>query len=1054
MIELIAYKQNDEETGVRLDIDQDESVLINFSAQEIRDFTSRTSSYSESFRLPFSDANNAFFYHQYDANISLDSTGSWEFNPYTKTRCILMVNSIPQIEGFLKLESVNILSEEYEVTILGKLSDFSKALGEKKLPDLSFTGTDSLANNLTLANVTASWDGNTTFATGSWTGDEVLYPLADYGKGYYLSPTKDGAINQDGSIHVTDLRPAVKVKTIWDKIFEDAGYSYTSTFLGTTAFTDLYMLTGTDKTENQVARLDNYGFIVGIDSEQSLTMPSTVGSLGDDPVYQTETITLTDDSGSIGGINLFKTSHYTATGDGFYEPPFTTRIDLYVDIQIRIEKATSGSPSGEWVFAGSGPIEIYAYDKVDSEIVSNKLQGGQTWQTVSGGGDLNDKILNIRGVLTINADTTQDIELRIRHQITTPYSYYTSGGIGFRVLDKLGYLTTSSYWRLLNIQRNISSELNPLALFPEMSQRDFVKAFTNLFNLSIEPSEENERNLVIEPYADWMDDGDELDWTNKIDLSKEIIIKPMHEFVSKRGVWKFADDDDILNKRYKETYNKTYGAAMLEFGDKDFGEDESVVEIPFSPLIPQQLSGSSEISMPLMYQLEDGKIKPVKTKPKLFYYAGKRTLTESYNLEDNTSVESPGKIPVCGHFSDDPVGFEDKDLMFGLSTPFDFRGFTDNTSYNLYWAKWVNEIYSSDARMLVCYVVLDVKDILTLRLNSNIWIKNAFYRINKIESYPVGEKESCRVEFIKLLEAGTYDCEYIPYSYGADGTVTFTDRFGEGTYSGTRDCCFKFGYFWFDDKCLWRQPPPATSDTINNNSSKSPYVLGDDISNSGNYNLIGGNNNSVGGNSSLVLGDSIQAGGDNSVFIGVGHSIGDLDKNSGSIIQGIYGKVKRVGESVQGGGGTVAGGHQSSHLTMSTRTDGEYPTGSARFQPQGPESSNIYSFSNPQGFNYIRIEDNSTVLYSLQVVGHRAADGQSMAYEEKGRLTHNGTTLTKTIIGSASTSATTAANTYWTISVTADTGANALSIIVQNTNGSDVANTIKWTAYLQLTEVV
>jgi hypothetical protein len=77
-----------------------------------------------------------------------------------------------------------------------------------------------------------------------------------------------------------------------------------------------------------------------------------------------------------------------------------------------------------------------------------------------------------------------------------------------------------------------------------------------------------------------------------------------------------------------------------------------------------------------------------------------------------------------------------------------------------------------------------------------------------------------------------------------------------------------------------------------------------------------------------------------------------------------------------------------------------------------------------------------------------------MAYEEKGRLTHNGTTLTKTVIGSASTSATTAANTYWTISVTADTAADALSIIVQNTNGADVANTIKWTAYLQLTEVV
>lgn len=1043
MIQIVGYKQNDE-SGVMLDFVDSESVLINIQSQDVRDFTARQANYTQTFRLPFTRTNNQFFNHQFETNIALDDISgvseNWEFNPYAKTKCLISVDTIPQIEGYLKLESVNLLSAEYEVTVIGKISDFSKQLGSKKLTELSFTGTDALTHTLDQANVTASWSGNTTFATGSWTGDEVLYPLADYGKGYYLSLTGNKAINQDGTIHVTDLKPAVKVKTIFDKIFDDAGYKYSSSFLSTSKFTDLYMLVGGDKTENVVARPDNYGFRVAPPNDQTLTVAAS-GSFGDPKVRSIDTIKMTEDSGKVGGTPLFSTSYYDTTGNGFYTPPFDGEIRIGLSGQIRIEQIGAG------YYGLSDTVIFWLHDKVADVRVSNIITKGVNLTGKSG-----NVIVQINGSFTVQATTSMEIELRLDQALSSATDIVLNT-IGVRVQLANVFVTTSTTLRTNYFASLPESSYDPLSIFPTMEQKEFVKAFVNLFNLSIEPSEEDDKLLYIEPYNDWIDDGDEIDWSNKIDLSKEIVLKPLHDIQAKKLRFKFSDDADLLNDRYQKTYNKGYGEAIIETG-KDFGKDEEVVEIPFSPLIPQKLVNAQTLSMPYLYQLEEGKPKAVKTKPKLFYFAGTRTCDE-YQMEDATSGdESYTTMPVCGHFDDDPVGAEDNDLMFGLSTPFDNRGLTQNTSYNNYWARWVNEIYSTESRMLIAYFNLSSQDILNLRLNNKVWVKDAFYRINKVDSHPVGERASTRVELLKILPTPSFECsvEIDSISFESNGVVKY-DSLEANNLDLPRDCCFKFGYFWFEDKCLWSPPLPAEQET-NPNSSLAPFIAGNNIAVNGENNFAAGANHTVSSNDSLVLGDGIDAIGEGSVFLGKNHAIGeDAKSDGGFIISGQYGKKKRLGESsIQGAGvyGT-AGAHQSSTIVMGVRTDGEYASGDARFYPTQYDLSTTDP-EDDQPYGYIRIDSNSAVEYTIKVIGYRAADGEHYALHETGLFKHNGTTLSRIAINT-DTDASTQANTYWTVSVSADTTADAISVVVENTNGADTTNAIKWTCELNLTEV-
>ena len=80
-----------------LDLFEDETIPITFTVNDIRDVSSKNTSYSKDFDLPATKKNNRYFNHIYE--ITADTT----FNPYRRARAILNQQGTTIFEGFLQL---------------------------------------------------------------------------------------------------------------------------------------------------------------------------------------------------------------------------------------------------------------------------------------------------------------------------------------------------------------------------------------------------------------------------------------------------------------------------------------------------------------------------------------------------------------------------------------------------------------------------------------------------------------------------------------------------------------------------------------------------------------------------------------------------------------------------------------------------------------------------------------------------------------------------------------------------------------------------------------
>jgi hypothetical protein len=163
--------------------------------------------------------------------------------------------------GYLQLNKVNVVAnkyiDSYEVTIFGSLASFAREINRNFLTDIT-TLTD-LNHSASYYNITASWSG------ALFDGD-ILYPLIDYGEDYAYQSALEGrwGIDTDsGSLSVQDFKPAIRVKKVWDAIFEQFGYTYQSDFLTSSIFDNMYMVlhNGGKYPEYDGVNLENLGQI-------------------------------------------------------------------------------------------------------------------------------------------------------------------------------------------------------------------------------------------------------------------------------------------------------------------------------------------------------------------------------------------------------------------------------------------------------------------------------------------------------------------------------------------------------------------------------------------------------------------------------------------------------------------------------------------------------------------------------------------------------------------------------------------------------------------------
>jgi hypothetical protein len=777
--EVVLRAFNDKNQKFDLTIKDSVSLKLDISAIEAQEIGEIFGVSSQTFTLPGIDENNQFFNNLFD----LGTTPAVAFGKTAP--CQVLVDGAAVFTG--KLYIRDIVSDQYNnviynCVVTNETVDFKTLVENRTVASLA-SNWSKYNHAYNWANVTKSWEDK--LFTGS-----VFYPLVNYGSSVNdpTSPTigftapgslipRTGSMDNPATpLKVSQMKPAIQVKTILDEIFAAFNYKYTSSFVNTDYFKSVYMLSTPDEKEG-VSFVNMVSQSVTAAPTSIQTFTSGTPSIFSQINYGTEVV-------DAGGNYNPATSTYTCNESGSYT--FSTSLTFSV--------TSSGAP-----FLNSNRsfnFQIRVNGNV--AVTSNSTFGTATSGVVA----VPPTKLNLN-----KGDTVQIFGRYIGRKI----------GETFRIVPG----QNNSTFKVVGAPSSYNGTVNVGAVFPpDLMIKDFIKGLAEKFNLVIEPVR-NERNLLrIEPFNDWIDQGTVVDWTEIID--RNIKYKVTSPLVGQARNLYFSDtlDEDVLNKNYFTTYNKIYGEYKfttpldLASGNKRIGEkfaatptrfinNSSVVEVPWlckeettKALVPYNFKSRLLHKQPFPQIVPQNEAKGSNGVTIGFYYILDGTTVRALNVY-NTA------LPTYRDNVLDPA--PKSSLHFDSSTYRQYKFAAPGTpgykyipgAYDNYWSFYVNEIYDIDARLLTCNVVLKPSEIQNIQLNDKIFIDGHYYRINKINGANLVNTDSVEVELLKsaprripyngrrrILTPRTNEpnafVDAIIDTYNDDGSITYAD-FETGT---------------------------------------------------------------------------------------------------------------------------------------------------------------------------------------------------------------------------------------------------------------------------------
>ena len=837
MIELIAYEQRPtlatDMVGKQwtLDITQPGSVSLNYEVSKGDDVMGRYSPFSQTFRLPFTNYNSRFFALYYDVNLSPSNATGTGFSIHRKTVCEIRSDGIPIIQGTLQLKNVHTKSEEYEVVVFGEEANIFQEVKDKKLIDLFINDTGAINVDydvsLTPQNITDSWDLSNDVTEGSVGAGTVLLPLADYGLGgesnflYYgyefLTVGEGIGCSNCEMLMPYMFKPAIQLSKLFELVFTNQGYEINSnSFLTSDAWTKLYMTLASDR--EMVATRG----VLGLSAGRSFT----------DPIGSTWKFSEVNGGTGLSYQNITRTLELNdTTGAGYLsDPPALFDVeDNWDESQFWFTAPADGTYYGrvymKYVNAFNNPATGSATVKINLVRIPGSAGGSEGYI-----GGITEQVIESPTTpvemtpLDFSIEMLAGDKLRARYTLT----WYTGAdGSTFAA-------STAGTYVIIYASELTSGVAQMPNNMPDIQQGAFIKDICQRFNLCIVADPNDSKKLTIQPWQDYLNDGTRKDWTDRLDTSKEFTIKSTDSIRKKFIHFGDAEDSTISNAQFEEANGYVIGEYKQEVG-KDYTSGTLKNDPIFAPFqvgrIPKA-NGSdiSQIGNVLIHKGygvdTNGAISDAK--PKLFYYNGQKDLPDSHKIY--IGADPPGgsvfphfteKFPLCLPFynngnpieSDSPLALWQwqptnsfGELYYG-STP------SNEGYFARYHQQYLMSIYSDEARLVECQLMLSPTDIFNFRFNDEIILKNTAYRVLKIANYQPFASVPCKVTLLKKLDAfkgqnipqPNADCNLVFLGLLQMGYVQFTDP-DTGTLSyGTEECCSENGFTWNSTQsaCMW-----------------------------------------------------------------------------------------------------------------------------------------------------------------------------------------------------------------------------------------------------------
>ena len=789
---------NDNGITYDLDLINDLDFKLDISAIESGQIGKVFGVSSQQLTLPPSNTNNEFFGNLYD----IGATPSTSF--IKTTPCQILQNGIEIFSGKLYLENVvtdNQGNDIYNVVVVNETVDFNFLIKDTTFGDLDFT---ALNHTYSYGNITSSWDGD--LVDGA-----IFYPLVNYGfdeENPLDTQIKGGGeprtfTNPASPLRVDDFKPAIRLRECLDAIFELTNYEYTSSlFTSGSEIDTLYMLaTKDDKKGISAVSPVSQSFRAFEAFNQDYVAPS----INDLVEFTTESF---DNAGQYNTT----TSKFTAGADGTYQ------FELNLVYEITGYSGVGDSRFADVkIFKNGSQFDVYNFD----------LTGAVTGQ------------MNV--VTQYYAlDNTDTIEVRVS---------FSKSGVGSETLRIVG--SGNTRFKLLQGPTTLlGGNVDISQVYDNISVPEFLQGLIEKFNLVIEPIKNQRNVLKIETFNDWVDDGEVVDWTDKVDYNTKWSIS--HPLQGQPKDIKFNDVEDniALTAYHKRTTGNVYGDFDY-VSESDLASGQKQIGKFFAPTPFKGIPGSPQTVMPTLAEKDDS-TQPFKRfdfKPRLLFRtptrqpalgllaktgAGALVQNQFYFEDESNVVHTETDYGLASHLQTLPAVFgETLDIHFGNNwspghynyhQP-QFNGETKRTAFYEYWSFYVNELYDVDSRKVVMNIFLSPNEIPQISLNNKIFIDGHYYRINKISGANVSREASVEVELLKTLPRKLYfprrridvlgdtpvDITVNNAGFGESGFVTYDDFETGAPYTGpalaigaTRD-----GFDTYGDTVVWNTQKPV-----------------------------------------------------------------------------------------------------------------------------------------------------------------------------------------------------------------------------------------------------
>ena len=677
----------------RLDLYKDISAEFTYNVDDIKDFSARNTNFSKTIVIPGNATNNKLFGHIFEF-------GSANLYNPSSTNVGYNFNAAKSAACVVYVDKIQMFKgviRLLEIIVDNGSIEYECAVFGELGGFISALGIKKI-EELDFSAYNHAW--TKTNITNSWNGVDgsgYFYPLIDYGQ-----------VNENNHLdyRVNAFRPALYVREYMKKIIEGAGYTWTSSFFDTALFKRLII----PNNQRTFSQLKPYNLDVNTTGYSFTQADGTSKYVS----FSIQNILQGYTAGS--GDTIF-----TYTGSGF-------------------SGTLTLSVVGTWSKNSSTPFVL--------EVMKNGTAVTSiTWESAA---STTAQVFNIDTSYALSLATNDTLGFRFTQTTATTFTLSIGAGSFIsRVAPPQPISVDFAY--------NDTIPINYTSIPKGIFQKDFFSSIVKMFNLYVTEDTDKTKHLNIEPYINFYDFNDKLDWTTKVDRSKPMRIKPMAELNGRYFEYKYKTDVDFYNENYSKKFAEGY-ADYIEDTGYEFAQDKQTAEIIFASTPLVGYSGEDKVVSTIYKKSNTENTVSEDTMDSVIriLQAKKITGVSNWHIKDlsggniGTHLTDYG---YAGHLDDPDAPAADinfgspKEIYFTLVTPYPSANL-----FNGYWSDYVAEITDKDSKLLTCNVRLTDIDIYNLDFSRPIWIDGSLWRLNKIEDYNPMNDDTTKCEFLKVIE--------------------------------------------------------------------------------------------------------------------------------------------------------------------------------------------------------------------------------------------------------------------------------------------------------------